>query len=498
MYFTSTEKGRACPGSEWKDQNSNVEVLDMVQNQFTVRFGLIFAVILIVLPVVLLTGCGPKDVRTIGSGLTPSDGQISKEDLRQQLDKFAEFFKGKFRQMSNELNERVPSKRTEKTTLQMRARMVQGLNVMLDQEDPIIAFIETWALCTRFRAYLEEGEGANLYGDGQKIAVSYAEQIEAEIEQLGRIFLKDDVFETAQKNITEFANANPMKGTFSGVIVFATEARKGQPNPFLSVIKIPMTPFRAIEGVDRTASAVHRFTDSTERFSDIVNGLPESSRWQLQLLLYDLEETDMTKSFLASIAQFSESSSRLSKSVEELPKQLGEQLSQFIEETDEKQENLRKTLEQAEKTTLAVTNALEQLDKTSGSLGIVAKDVTQTTQAWESAAKTTGDIIQELNKMKEPSGKTQSFDINGYRAAAEQTSRAANDIEKLLASIDGLLISHNYKRAINAVTWRAIGFVLFVFAIVVLYRIISVRLIGIKSGMHVSKAESKHTGKRRR
>jgi methyl-accepting chemotaxis protein len=470
----------------------------MIHNQFTARFGIIAAVILIALPVVSLTGCGPKDVRTIGSGLTPSDEQISKEDLRRQLDKFAEYFKARLRQMSSDIYDRVPSKRTEKTTLQMRARMVQALNVMLDQEDSVIAFIETWALCSRFRAYLEEGEGASLYGDGQKIAVSYARQIEAEIEQIGRVFLKDDVFETARKNIDEFANANPIKGAFSGVTVFATEAQKGQANPFMSVIKIPMTPFRAIEGVDRTASAVNRFTDTAERFSDIVNELPESSRWQLQLLLYDLEETEMTKSFLASIAQFSESSSRLSKSVEELPKQLREQLSQFIEETDEKQKNLRKTLEQAEKTTLAITSTLEQLDKTSGSLGIAAKDITQTTQAWESAAKTTGEVIQELNKMKAPSGKTNSFDINEYRAAAEQTSKAANDIEKLLASIDSFSTSRNYRGVINAVTWRAIGFVLFVFAIFVLYRTISVRLIRIKGGMYVSNAESKHTGKRKR
>lgn len=470
----------------------------MRHNQFTLRFGTIAAVILITLPVVSLTGCGPKDVRTIGSGLTPSDEQISKEDLREQLDKFAEYFKARLRQMSSDLYDRVPSKRTEKTTLQMRARMVQGLNVMLDQEDSVIAFIETWALCSRFRAYLEEGEGASLYGDGQKIAVSYARQIEAEIEQIGRVFLKEDVFETARKNINEFANANPIKGAFTGVTIFATEAQKGQTNPFMSVIKIPMTPFRAIEGVDRTASAVNRFTDTAERFSDIVSELPESSRWQLQLLLYDLEETDMTKSFLASIAQFSESSGRLSKSVEELPKQLREELSQFIEDTDEKQENLRKTLEQAEKTTLAITSTLQQLDKTSGSLGIVAKDVTQTTQAWESAAKTTGDVIQELNKMKAPPGKTQSFDINEYRLAAEQTSQAANDIEKLLSSIDGLLISQNYNRAINALTWRAIGLILFVFAIVVLYRVISIRLIGTEGGMYIRNAEKKKTDKRRR
>jgi hypothetical protein len=105
-------------------------------------------------------GCGPKNVRIIGSGVTPANGQISKEDLREQLDKFAEYFKAAFRQMSGELNERVPGRRTEKTTLQMRARMTQTLNSMLGQDDPIVAFIETWALCVRLRIYLGEGEVA--------------------------------------------------------------------------------------------------------------------------------------------------------------------------------------------------------------------------------------------------------------------------------------------------------------------------------------------------
>lgn len=79
------------------------------------------AVTLVVASFLMLNGCGPTDVRTIGSGITPTNGQISKEDLRRQLDKFAEFFKARLRQMSSELHDRVPSKRTEKTTLQMRA-----------------------------------------------------------------------------------------------------------------------------------------------------------------------------------------------------------------------------------------------------------------------------------------------------------------------------------------------------------------------------------------
>jgi hypothetical protein len=436
--------------------------------------------ILIAILIVLFPGCSSKNVRTVGSGLTPSAGQISKEDLRRQLDKFEAYFRARLRQMSTGIYDRVPSKRTEKTTLQMRARMVQGLNVMLDQDYSIIAFIETWAMCARFRAYFEEGEGAALYGEGQEIAVSSAKRIESEIERIGRIFLKNDEFETAKKNITGFANANPMKGAFSNIAVFATAAKQGEPSPFMSIVKIPMTPFRAIEGVDRTASAVHRFTDTAERATDIVGGLPEASRWQLQLLLYDLEEADMTKSFLASTAQFSESSSRLSKSVEDLPTKLREQLSEFIKETDDKQKNLRKTLEQAEKTTVSIGGTLEKVDKTADALRSVATNLTETSKAWESAARTTGDIAEKFGKRRDPSQKAQPFNINDYTAAAEQTSQAANDVEKLVASIDRFSTSRSYNRIINAVTWRAIGFVSAVFALALVYRAASIRLVGSK------------------
>jgi methyl-accepting chemotaxis protein len=443
-------------------------------------YGSILAKIVIVISVILFIGCGQKEVRTIGSGLAPSEGQISKEELRRMLDKFEAFFTARLRQMSNDIYDRIPGKRTEKTTLLMRARMVQGLNAMLDQDDSVIAFIETWTMCERFRTYLEKGEGAELYGEGQEIAVAAARQIENEVERIGRIFLKDDVFETAKKNISEFANSNPMKGTFSNVEVFATSPRKGELNPFVSIAKIPMTPFRAMEGVDRTASAIYRFTETADRATDVLSDMPESTRWQLKLLLYDLEETDMIKTFLTSATQFSESSSRLSKSVEDLPKQLRQELSAFIEEADDKQQNLRKTLEQTEKTTVTIGNTLEKVNKTADTLGNVARDLTETSKAWESAAKATGDIAQKFSKEKDPSAKKQSFNVNEYRAAAEQISRAANNIESLLTSINNFSTSRKYNRIIDAVTWRAIGFVFTCFALAVVYRVISTRLPGRK------------------
>ncbi len=440
------------------------------------RCSLIITIILGVLSLFLLEGCGSKGLRTIGSGMTPKAGQISKQELREQLDKFREFYKATLRQVSNELNERVPSTRTEKTTLQMKARMVQGINAMLDNDNSIVAFIETWALCTRFRMYLEEGEGISLFGDAHEIALNGSKRLEAEIQRIGVIFLKNDVFETARKNVTEFAHNDPIKGTFSNVIVYATEAQKGQQNPFVSVLKIPMTPFRAIEGVDRTASAIHQFSNTAERFSNIVAEMPESTRWQLQLLLFDLEEANMTKSFLNSLAQVSQSSASLEKSVEKLPEQLREQLTKFVEDIDKRQAGLQQTLQQAEKTSLAVNTTLEKLDKATGSFGAVIKDVNETVQAWETAAKTTGEVVQEFNKNKPSQKEASSFDIKDYRDTAEQTSQAANNIKALLAEVDDLLESRRYDSMLNGLLLRAGGLVVLIFVLAVLYRIISVRL----------------------
>jgi hypothetical protein len=314
--------------------------------------------------------------------------------------------------------------------------MVQGLNAMLDNDDSVVAFIETWALCTRFKMYLEEGEGSTLFGEAHEIARNGSKRLEAEIERIGFIFLKNDIFEAARKNVTEFAHNNPIKGTFSNVIVYATVIQKNQTNPFLSVLKIPMSPFRAIEGVDRTASAIHHFSNTAERFSDIVAELPESSRWQLQLLLFDLEETNMTKSFLSSLTQLSESSSNLEKSVEKLPEQISKQLTQFVEDIDSKQANLQQTLQQAEKTSAAVNITLEKLNQATSSFDVVVKDANDTAHAWESAAKASGEVIQEFNKNRSSQKKASSFNIRDYHDTAEQTSQAANDVKALLAEIE--------------------------------------------------------------
>jgi hypothetical protein len=436
----------------------------------------IMPVVVLVLSALLAQGCGPKDVRTLGAGTAPTEGQISKEELREQLDNFSELFKATLRQAASDLNERLKTPRAEKTTLQMRARMAQALNAMTEQDDAVVAFIETWALCVRLRVYLQEGEGSSLYGDAQDIAASAAKTLEDEIERIGHVFLKDDVFDATRKNINEFAAGYPIKGAFSNTIVYATEVKKGESNPFMNVVRIPMSPFRAMEGVDRTATAVQQFRDTAEHFSDIVRELPESSRWQLMLLLYDLQETEMTKSFLGSLERFSESSTRLAETSDKLPEQLREQLTIFVDEIDKKQANLQTSLDKAQETSAALTATLEKLDETADSLNTLAGGVTETAAAWQAAAEATTKTVQEFAKSKESDKPNSSFTLTEYRQAIEQTSQAAADLESLITQINHLAESRAAESLIDHLTLRLVELVVLLFALAILYRIILIRM----------------------
>lgn len=140
----------------------------------------------------------------------------------------------------------------------------------------------------------------------------------------------------------------------------------------------------------------------------------------------------------------------------------------------------------------------EKLDSATGSLGKVARDVNSTAKAWELAAKATGEVARDFEKMKESSKPKESFDIEGYRAVAEQTSQAANDIRNLLTAIDDFSVSGNYSRIMNALTLRAVIFVLCVFIMGVVYRIVSARLPAGRSGSATDHPEEREASKRRR
>lgn len=426
----------------------------------------------------LMCGCGQPQVNMSGQGAISRSGEISKEKLRELLNDFEEFAIANVAQASTQLDELQPDFKTRKMSLIHRTRFSQALHTMLDRDDPIEAFIETWALSVRITNYFKDGEGEHIFGEHQGMVITTSEILQAEIEKIGRRFLKDDTFIETQRKINNFAQTNPMTGTFSNTILYVTEVKTDQPGLFDNVVSIPLAPFKAMTGVDRTASAIYGLRDSADNISDVIEEFPESAKWQLLLLLMEIGEIEVVKSFLASMSTFSDSSVRFADSAEKLPKQLRQELSILIQEIDDKQANLQTTLEKTEKTAVAVEQALGEASKVAASFQTTAESVNQAATAWEKAAIATDKTLAEFNKFKTPrkgAAAKSPFSIKDYQDTAESVGKTVNEIHKLIESKQLSQYSSMPRKIANHLAWKLGQLIFLIFILAVIYRVVIIR-----------------------
>ncbi|MHC4757343.1 MAG: hypothetical protein ACYTE8_01675 [Planctomycetota bacterium] len=436
-----------------------------------------------------ICGCRSRDYRVFRGQRVGQKGQISLEELREELNNFEDFWTNTYSFAINDIEKFMPDVRTRNTTLRLRVRIPEALHTMLEHQDPIIAFLETWGLCVRTTQYFESGAGRDLFGEHQKIIIRAAKDNEAEIERIGELFLDNQLFNETKTNLKTFAATNPIQETYSKAIVYATAVKQGEPNPFVETISLPLAPFRAMEGVDRGAIAIDRFTDTAQNFTNVVEKLPETSRWQMQLLFYDLEDTDTIKSIVESTNKISDSSAKLAQTADILPQRIRDEAVILIEEVDKKQKNIQTTLQQAENTAVAVDSALQNAVNAANAFDDTADTVTSTTNSWQQAAKATTEAIHEIQNLipKREPGTESSFKITDVRDAAEEFGQTVTHVRDLTADLNTLIASEDFQslyslamKLPNKITWRLALLILLTFLLTLGYRFISVRIIAKK------------------
>ena len=432
-------------------------------------------VICLLTSTIFISGCGEKSYSSLGGKSTPKAGQISKEELREEINKFEDYAVSTIKQTVNKLNELSPGRKILKTNLISRVRLIQGFHIMAQQEDSVTAFIETWTLSKRVQLYFEEGEGSILYTNNQPVITGACKQIEAEIENIGKKFLKEDAFNETNKLVNNFARQNPIRETFSNLLVYATETVPGQPSPFSQVASIPMAPFKAMEGVDRTAASIYSVRGSMDRFTDIAESLPESTRWQLLLLLSDMEDVEVVQKFSDSITKLSDSSVKIANSTDTLPQRVREEAAILVDEIDKKQANLQVTIDKANAAVVEMEKTLSKAKEVIESAGKTVEDANRAFLAWKPAADSTTAALQVIDGwVKKPSSKDESskFKITDYKETAQEITKAAAEIREMLKSNVSGLIDH--------IIWRIAQLTGLIFLLVVVYKFVNTRWISKK------------------
>jgi hypothetical protein len=379
--------------------------------------------------IVFLFGCNSKDLKFSTTESTLPRSNISVDELQDLLDEFEELFTSRIKSAASEIDFRSADPKIMKMTLLWRSRAIPALHNFLEQQKPMAVLIDSWLLSKRLTNYIDSGEAGNIFGDYKSIALDASNEIEVRIEAIASDVLNEEVFKKTNDNLRNLALANPIQSGFTKLLIYSQQAEKSQPGLLESAFKIPLSPVRALEGVDRAPEAIYDFSNTTRRLSDVVQELPESTRWQLLLLLYDLEETNMTKSFLSSLQNIAQSSTKLSAFTEQLPT--------LLEDSDKSQEQIRNTLAQINETVAGIRELFNDVQKTAAVFSNTAtvfsqtaKDVNTVAVSWAQAARATDSAISHLKPQKNQTG-SEPANKTDFKETAQAVKDAANEIKTL-------------------------------------------------------------------
>lgn len=428
----------------------------------------------------LASGCtGLKDSISTAKD-APVATHVTQEDLHDRLDQFEDWFEAVVRRASDELVQADDSRRVKRLTLVWQMRILPMARNAISQDNPLGGFLDVWSLCVRMRLFLTTGEGKNLFGKNQKIAIDAARECEAEIEKIGGTVLTPETLSRALERVQAVAEERPLRGDFSGAEVRASLQTGEKDQVLQGVLALPMTPFRWLGGVDAGAQAIKGFTVVAARLTDVVEGFATDARLQTQLLLLETEDLETVKSTVASLERVSKSSERLAASAEKL--------TDAVDGANTKNSEVRETVNQ----TKQLVDALQPAGRSVATAG----------EAWAGTAKAIQEMVASFRSSatSEPAARSEPptgpqsppYDINDYRRAAEAMTQTAKEMQTLIADLRGLSesgpmaqrleeISQRFQGVLSEstdrATWRAVQVALIVLILAVIYRLVAVKVI---------------------
>ena len=360
----------------------------------------------------LLPGCAgwwPEPGRRPGSAYTEQD---LADDLRSYAAQFSAIVSG----AADEIHDRADSRRARRGTLVWKLRLVPAVYETAFEDDPQEAYVETLGLAIAQHQYLSEGDGRKIFGDQQPLAVNAARELEEAAREIGTRFLDEPQMARLVGEVEGLARRSPIRGPD-----FSLESARKELAKIESgssglgwVIGIPMSPFRALEGVGTTGTAMLEINRTAAEFSEVIEALPLQNRWQIELLLYDIEERDTVSAGLAAFQQVAESADRVSLAVARLP------------------DDLRVALADSEGALGEANRALLNARELMG-------PVTESLERVEEIARIVVDLQGEPAAADAEPGRP--FDVREYQATAREVGATVGELRALLAELDEVVAS---------------------------------------------------------
>lgn len=467
---------------------------------------------ILLIALLLLSGCGSTKSMREELALTKTEfSKVSLLQLQEMLKDFGERFAFSVKGAANHIVEQSPDLVIRKRTVYWKLVTIPNLRRSIFTESPLVGLVDSWAFCVQMVDFFETGDGKDAFGDLTEIVLETSRALETDITGIAERALKEEYYGEWKDAIETFAMENPLHGLFvrhstRPVLLQASEAGK------LSwVTSIPLAPFRAV--MSDTAKAIAEFTMVADRFENQLSFLPDRLHWQMELLLYDIEERETTRTAMSSVKEvadstrtFTEAAQEFTKTIENMPGDIESRVRSVLDDFDQKQEGIQGSLKEAqavaadvnkavagiqdtvievEKTVADVQVAIEKADDFSRSATQLMGDVATAGEKWESTVRVFHEVVKELSPEEEEDARasaataddSEPFDVKDLARTAERTQAAVAELRSLNKEVRAFLDSGSAGALVRQIVLYLIILVAAFFGILLAYRFTARRLV---------------------
>lgn len=428
----------------------------------------------------LLPGCASGGFRPLRALDGDATTRITEEELSERLDRFAEFYAQSIAESVQGFAAGDTDPALRRAVLVWQIQSIKTCRNSVLATDPQVAFTDVWALCVQQREYVTSEPFTKRFGTRAAPLVTACRACESEIAVIGASFLKPAELEHARADVEAFAKANPIRDGFARAAPLPSTAGTTAAQQLSWVTAVPMAPFRFVTGIDEGAAAIRHFSGVAERFARRIDTLPQETLWEMQLLLYDVEQMSAVQrtvgslesaartgeSFSVTAREFQATADRLAATAANMPADMRKEADALLADIDARQGELRKTIEEV-RGALADARAVAEkadaavLDAKSAGAGFegTAKSVGEAARALEAAVQAYQAMMREIHPPGAPEKPhdpdKRPFDVLDWQRTADSIAKAASELRGVLGEFRTVATDKGAAEAAAAVAANA-------------------------------------------
>jgi hypothetical protein len=232
--------------------------------------------------------------------------KMTAAELGIRLGEFGKYFISKTEEASEEIKINSDDTSIKKNALQWRLNVIPEVIQAVSIDDPVAAGVDSWALCIQQHLFFTTGNGRNVFGKYQYIAVDATAELMNEMERIANDFRDIKYRVDAVNEITEWANEYPIKD-----LNFHRRSTLD-----LLAKALGSEEYSLGSTVGSIAIGVHDIRNQITLYTGL---LPKQIKWHAEYTAYELFGDSTMKNVMQNFNTIAQSTNRITDVVEETP-----------------------------------------------------------------------------------------------------------------------------------------------------------------------------------